>query len=80
MFPFYFRRRHSKVDDDVEAITAKRDPAGPPRVLPRGHLGKEFHNHSHELTYITPFEKAQRWMGKNTFPILLLNDNMIGEH
>ena len=27
----------------------------------------------------TPFEKAQRWMGKNTFPILLLNDdNMIG--
>ena len=24
---------------------------------------------------------AQRWMGKNTFPILLLNDdNMIGEH
>ena len=42
MFPFYYRRRHSKVDDDVEAITAKRDPAGPPRVLPRGHLGKEF--------------------------------------
>ena len=42
MFPFYCRRRHSKVDDDVEAITAKRDPAGPPRVLPRGHLGKEF--------------------------------------
>ena len=41
MFPFYFRRRHSKVDDDVEAITAKRDPAGPPRVLPRGHLGKK---------------------------------------
>ena len=41
MFPFYYRRRHSKVDDDVEAITAKRDPAGPPRVLPRGHLGKE---------------------------------------
>ena len=30
---------------------------------------------------ITPFENAQRWMGKNTFPILLLNDdNMIGEH
>ena len=29
----------------------------------------------------TPFENAQRWMGKNTFPILLLNDdNMIGEH
>ena len=41
MFPFYYRRRHSKVDDDVEAITAKRDPAGPPRVLPRGHLGKD---------------------------------------
>ena len=30
---------------------------------------------------ITPFENAQRWMGKNTFPILLLNDdNIIGEH
>ena len=29
----------------------------------------------------TPFENAQRWMGKNTFPILLLNDDdMIGEH
>ena len=29
----------------------------------------------------TPFENAQRWMGKNTFPNLLLNDdNMIGEH
>ena len=29
----------------------------------------------------TPFENAQRWMGRNTFPILLLNDdNMIGEH
>ena len=53
MFPFYFRRRHSKVDDDVEAITAKRDPAGPPRVLPRGHLGKEFYIYSHELTYIS---------------------------
>ena len=30
---------------------------------------------------ITPFENSQRWMGQNTFPILLLNDdNMIGEH
>ena len=30
---------------------------------------------------ITPFENPQRWMGQNTFPILLLNDdNMIGEH
>ena len=30
---------------------------------------------------LTPFENAQRWMGKNTFPILFLNDvNMIGEH
>ena len=30
---------------------------------------------------ITPFENAQRWMGKNTFHFLLLNDdNMIGEH
>ena len=29
----------------------------------------------------TPFENAQRWMGKNTIPILLLNDDdMIGEH
>ena len=29
----------------------------------------------------TPFENAQRWMGKNTFPILLFNDDkMIGEH
>ena len=27
-----------------------------------------------------PFENPQRWMGQNTFPILLLNDdNMIGE-
>ena len=26
----------------------------------------------------TPFENPQRWMGQNTFPILLLNDdNMI---
>ena len=32
-------------------------------------------------TLITPFENPQRWMGQNTFPILLLNDdNMIGEH
>ena len=30
---------------------------------------------------ITPFENPQRWIGQNTFPILLLNDdNMIGEH
>ena len=30
---------------------------------------------------LTPFENPQRWMGQNTFPILLLNDdNMIGEH
>ena len=29
----------------------------------------------------TPFENPQRWMGQNTFPILLLNDdNMIEEH
>ena len=29
----------------------------------------------------TSFENAQRWIGQNTFPILLLNDdNMIGEH
>ena len=29
----------------------------------------------------TPFENPQRWMGQNTFPILLLNDdNMIKEH
>ena len=32
-------------------------------------------------TGYTPFENAQRWMGKNTFHFLLLNDdNMIGEH
>ena len=31
--------------------------------------------------YFTPFENAQRWMGKNTFHFLILNDdNMIGEH
>ena len=31
--------------------------------------------------HLTPFENPQRWMGQNTFPILLLNDdNMIGEH
>ena len=29
----------------------------------------------------TPFKNPQRWMGQNTFPILLLDDdNMIGEH
>ena len=29
----------------------------------------------------TPFENPQRWMGQNTFPILLLDDdNMIEEH
>ena len=33
------------------------------------------------LNCATPFENPQRWMGQNTFPILLLNDdNMIGEH
>ena len=33
------------------------------------------------IVLLTPFENAQRWMGKNTFPILLLNDDkMIGEH
>ena len=33
------------------------------------------------LTFNTPFENPERWMGQNTFPILLLNDdNMIGEH
>ena len=32
-------------------------------------------------TFHTPFENAQRWMGKNTFQIVLLNDaNIIGEH
>ena len=31
--------------------------------------------------HTTPFENPQRWMGQNTFPILLLNDdNMIEEH
>ena len=34
-----------------------------------------------KLSRPTPFENSQRWMGQNTFPILLLNDdNMIGEH
>ena len=34
-----------------------------------------------KLTEHTPFENAQRWMGKNTFNFLLLNDdNMIGVH
>ena len=38
-------------------------------------------NLTQEASQCTPFENAQRWMGKNTFPILLLNDdNMIGEH
>ena len=40
-------------------------------------------DHLHHFTYRqhTPFENPQRWMGQNTFPILLLNDdNMIGEH
>ena len=33
------------------------------------------------MTKATPFKNAQRWMGKNTFNFLLLNDdNMIGEH
>ena len=32
-------------------------------------------------TCITPFKKPQRWIGQNTFPILLLNDdNMIEGH
>ena len=33
-----------------------------------------------EGIWITPFENTQRWMGKNTLTVLLLNDdNMIGE-
>jgi hypothetical protein len=47
-------------------------------------MGYFFHFSSlYPAPYIefTPFENAQRWMGKDTFPILLLNDdNMIGEH
>ena len=36
---------------------------------------------SPESRWDTPFENTQRWMDKNTFPILLLNDEyMIGEH
>jgi hypothetical protein len=32
------------------------------------------------MIQLTPFEYPQRWMGQNTFPILLLNDdNMIGD-
>ena len=34
-----------------------------------------------DLISCTPFQNPQRWMGQNTFPILLLNDdNMIEEH
>ena len=33
-----------------------------------------------QIALYTPFENAQRWMGKNTLHFLLLNDdNMIGE-
>ena len=43
------------------------------------------HKHPSEAKNImkefTPFENAQRWMGKNIFHFLLLNDdNMIEEH
>ena len=30
-----------------------------------------------KATYVTPFENAQRWMGKNLFHFLLLNDDDI---
>ena len=40
----------------------------------------EQYNKLFQNCIITPFENAQRWMGQNTFQILLLNvDNMIGE-
>ena len=28
----------------------------------------------------TPFENPQRWMGQNTFPILLLNDDFFTQY
>ena len=35
----------------------------------------------YSLSAVTPFGNPQRWMGQNTFPILLLNDdNMKEEH
>ena len=42
----------------------------------------EFRKQGNDLDELfTPFENAQRWMGKNTFHFLILNDdNMIGEH
>ena len=45
-------------------------------------LGMSHFSFSYFFSFVhTPFQNAQRWMGKNTFPILLLNDdNMIGEH
>ena len=47
-------------------------------------LGMKSHRHLVKISIFnesTPFENPQRWMGQNTFPILLLNDdNMIGEH
>ena len=42
---------------------------------------KGSHNNQQYSIPTTPVENAQRWMSKNTFQILLLNDdNMIGEH
>ena len=41
----------------------------------------EFRKQGNDLDELfTPFENAQRWMDKNTFNFLLLNDdNMLGE-
>ena len=37
---YHFRRRQSKVDDDVEEITASK-PGGPPRLLGKGRIGRK---------------------------------------
>ena len=49
---------------------------------PNKSAGSVIHWYGMKKSYLdTPFENAQRWMGKNTFHFLLLNDdNMIGEH
>jgi len=58
-------RRHSKVDDDVEAITAKRDPAGPPKVLPpRGHLGRKMRGNVGRGAGLKRGGGAKRMMGR----------------
>ena len=53
----------------------------PRENLKRFIMGGATNSFSYNLYHLTPFKNAQSWMGKNTFPILFLNDdNMIGEH